>query len=93
MATRPTPSSRLWLLPSTAATPSLRVTGTFKVFAAGLIDKSKNKYSSHEVMRMRAAQPDDGEVLDSRTVSDAPPLRPLSNDIEKVKNAVDGLAY
>ena len=31
--------------------------------------------------------------MDSRTVSDAPPLRPLSNDTGKVKNAVDRLAY
>jgi len=74
---------------------SLRESG-FKIlkdFAAGLIDKYKGEYYGYEDMRIGVAQFGNGEILDDGTVSDALLIQPLSNDMGKVKKAVEGLEY
>jgi len=74
---------------------SLRESG-FKIlkdFAAGLIDKYKGSYYGYEDMRIGVAQFGNGEILDDGTVSDALLVQPLSNDMGKVKKAVEGLEY
>merc|ERR1719460_1196569 len=74
---------------------SLRESGwkILKDFAAGLIDKYKGEYYGYEDMRIGVAQFGNGEILDDGTVSDALLIQPLSNDMGKVKKAVEGLEY
>merc|ERR1719310_1384220 len=74
---------------------SLRETGwkILKDFAAGLMDKYKGEYYGYEDMRIGVAQFGNGEILDDGTVSEALLIQPLSNDIAKVKKAVEGLEY
>merc|ERR1719392_422676 len=70
--------------------------GGFKIlkdFAVGLIDKYKGEYYGYEDMRIGVAQFGNGEILDDGTVSDALLIQPLSNDMGKVKKAVEGLEY
>merc|ERR1719392_547505 len=70
--------------------------GGFKIlknFAAGLVDKYKGQYYGYEDMRIGVAQFGNGEILDDGTVSDALLIQPLSNDMGKVKKAVEGLEY
>jgi len=64
-----------------------------KDFAAGLIDKYKGSYYGFEDMRIGVAQFGNGEILDDGTVSDALLIQPMSNDMEKVKKAVEGLEF
>merc|ERR1719240_2530069 len=64
-----------------------------KNFAAGLVDKYKGQYYGYEDMRIGVAQFGNGEILDDGTVSDALLIQPLSNDIGKVRKAVEGLEY
>merc|ERR1719390_6537 len=77
------------------ASGSLREDGykILKDFAAGLIDKYMGKYYGFEDMRIGVAQFGNGEILDDGTVSDALLIQPLSNDMGKVKKAVEGLEY
>merc|ERR1719421_415212 len=74
---------------------SLRESGwkILKDFAVGLIDKYKGEYYGYEDMRIGVAQFGNGEILDDGTVSDALLIQPLSNDMGKVKKAVEGLEY
>merc|ERR1719359_2166640 len=57
------------------------------------IAKYKGEYYGYEDMRIGVAQFGNGEILDDGTISDALLIQPLSNDMGKVKKAVEGLEY
>ena len=64
-----------------------------KGLAVDLVAKHKREYYGFTDMQIAIAQFGNGEVLGDGTIADAKGILPLTSDMDKVKDALEGLEH